>query len=232
MTFADELKAWVKQTHDNVWATRDGQVVPSPGDIKAGTDAVRFKSATVLYADLADSTGLVKGWKDWFAAEIYKNYLYCAARIIAKTGGTITAYDGDRVMAVYLGDSKNTNAADAALKINWAVTKILKPAIKAKYPDNKYVLRHKVGVDTSSLFVANIGMRGANDLVWVGNAANNAAKMATLNSGYETYITGRIYDHMNKTSKFGGEPERNMWTNLGTSELGYQIYGSTWWRSA
>ena len=26
----------------------------------------------------------------------------------------------------------------------------------------------------------------------------------------------------------GGDPKRNMWTDLGTADLGYQIYGSTW----
>jgi len=30
----------------------------------------------------------------------------------------VTAYDGDRVMAVYLGNSKNTSAVTTALKIH------------------------------------------------------------------------------------------------------------------
>src|SRR4051812_36873707 len=63
---------------------------------KLSNDAVEI-DGTVLYADLAESTPLVKGYKDWFAAEVYKNYLYCAARIIRLRGGVITAYDGDRV---------------------------------------------------------------------------------------------------------------------------------------
>lgn len=227
MTLRDELKTYVKNTHDAQWKRREGQKIPATDDVGLGTDAVSLEG-TVLYADLSDSTGLVKGWKDWFAAEVYKNYLYCASRIIRSEGGEITAFDGDRIMAVYLGGSKNTSAVRTGLKIKWAVGNILQPALVAKYPDTKFVYSQKVGIDASSLFVARTGIRGSNDLVWVGNAANNAAKMAALDRGYSTYITGSIYNKIHENAKFGGSPRRNMWTDLGSSDLGYQLYGSTW----
>lgn len=230
MTLKDELQAFVKKTHDNVWARRAGQKVPDTEDVTFGTDAVTL-DGTVLYADLSDSTALVKGWKDFFAAEVYKNYLYCASRIIKAEGGEITAFDGDRIMAVYLGNSKNTNAVKTGLKIQWAIRNILQPAVVARYPNTKFRYSQKVGIDTSGLFVAKTGIRGSNDLVWVGNSANNAAKMAALDKGYSTYITGPIYNNVNQVAKFGGNPRKNMWTDLGTSDFGYQLYGSTWhWR--
>ena len=58
---------------------------------------------TVLYADLDSSTNLVDEYKPQFAAEMYKTYLHCAAKIIRSEGGTITSYDWDRIMAVYVG---------------------------------------------------------------------------------------------------------------------------------
>ena len=201
--------------------------MPDTDDVALGTDAVTL-NGTVLYADLSDSTALVKGWKDWFAAEVYKNYLYCASRIIKAQGGEITAFDGDRIMAVYLGKSKNTSAVRTGLKIKWAVGNILQPALVAKYPDTKFKYSQKVGIDTSALFVARTGIRGSNDLVWVGNSANNAAKLAALDKGYSTYITGAIYTNINDEAKFGGDPKKNMWTDLGTSDFGYQLYGSNW----
>lgn len=227
MILKDDLKAYVKKTHDDAWARREGQKVPDTDDVALGTDAVTL-NGTVLYADLSDSTALVKGWKDWFAAEVYKNYLYCASRIIKAEGGEITAFDGDRIMAVYLGKSKNTSAVRTGLKIKWAVGNILQPALVAKYPDTKFKYSQKVGIDTSPLFVAKTGIRGSNDLVWVGNSANSAAKMAALKKGYSTYITGAIYNNINDEAKFGGDPKRNMWTDLGTNDFGYQLYGSTW----
>lgn len=230
MALKDDLENYVQKVLDETWERRAGRKVPDPEDVPLKNLAVEL-DATVLYADLAASTKMVKTKKDWFATEVYKNYLYCASRIIRHRGGSITAYDGDRVMGVFIGDSKNTNAANCALQINYAVTKIIMPKIKTKHPGADFTLRQRVGVDTSRLFIARTGIRGSNDLVWVGNAANNAAKLAALDPKYPSYITAAVYDAMNKSSKFGGDPSRNMWKDLGTSDLGYKIYGSTWWRS-
>lgn len=227
MTLADELKQYVKKTIDEQWVRRDGVTVPEADDLALKNDAVNL-DGVVLYADLADSTGLVKNYKDWFAAAIYKNYLYCAAKVIRSLGGAITAYDGDRVMAVFLGDTKNSNAAKAALQIHWAVDNLIKPAVQQKYPTNKFVLRQKVGVDCSKLMVARTGIRGSNDLVWVGNAANSAAKLAALSLDYSSYISEAVYVRLTDSSKDGGNPKKSMWTDLGVSGLGFRVYGSNW----
>ena len=44
------------------------------------------------------------------AAEVYKSYMACAVRIIKDEDGSITAYDGDRVMGIFIGNVKNTTA--------------------------------------------------------------------------------------------------------------------------
>jgi len=227
MSLGDELNGYVQNVLDEQWERRQGQKVPDPEDLPLKNLAVEL-DATVLYADLAASTKMTKGYKDWFAAEVYKSYLYCAAKIIRARGGSITAYDGDRVMGVFIGSSKNTDAAKCGLQINYAAQKIVMAKIQAKYPKNTYVLKQRVGIDTSKLFIARTGIRGSNDLVWVGNASNNAAKMAALDPKYPTYISAAVYNMLNESSKFGGDPKRNMWTDLGTADLGYQIYGSTW----
>ncbi len=226
----DDVDAEIKKIFHSKWIERDGQKVPESGDIQLGNHAVKL-DGTVLYADLADSTKMVEGYKNWFAAEVYKAFLYSSAKIIRDMGGTITAYDGDRVMAVFIGDSKNSDAAKCALKINYAVTKIIKPAIKARYTTNTYVMKHVVGVDSSPLYDARTGIRGSNDLVWVGRAANYAAKFAALDNTHTTYISKSVYDMLNEGSKFGGDPKRNMWSNLGkkASGLNVDVYGSTFW---
>lgn len=230
MGLKDELDTYVQNVLDETWQRRQGQKVPDTVDVPLKNLAVELE-ATVLYADLAASTKMVKGYKDWFAAEVYKSYLYCASKIIRARGGTITAYDGDRVMAIFVGDSKNTDAAKCALQINWATKNIVNEKIKKKYPNTDFTLKQRVGIDTSKLFIARTGIRGNNDLVWVGNAANNAAKLAALDPKYPTYITAAVYKMLNESSKLGGDPKRNMWTDLGTLDMGYRIYGSTFWRS-
>ena len=205
---------------------RAGRVVPESDDLGLGNDAVTL-DGTVLYADLDGSTQMVDSRESWFAAEIYKTYLVCAARIIRSESGVITAYDGDRVMAVYLGDSKNSCAVRTALKINYAVEKIINPAINDLYHRSGYALKQSIGIDTSDLFVARTGIRGSNDLVWVGRSANYAAKLSGR-SGPPTQITAEVYDRLPQSCIVGSNG-RKMWIQATAPEIGHKkIYTSTW----
>ena len=228
MTLKTDLESEVKAIFESTWEEREGRVVPDPKDLSLGNDAVKLQ-ATVLYADMADSTDLVDNHSHKFAAELYKAYLRCAARIIKDEKGTITAYDGDRVMAVFLGDAKNDAAVRSALKINHVVQKIINPLLKSQYPKKTYQLKHVVGIDTSELLVARIGVRNDNDLVWVGRAANYAAKLCSLNGKHATYITGTVFNAMRKEVKYGGKDNSLMWEErVWTARNNIKIYGSTW----
>lgn len=211
------------------WQTRAGQVIPETEDVRLGNDATTL-SGTVLYADLTDSTELVLKYKNHFAAEVYKAYLVTACRIIRDDGGVITAFDGDRVMAVYLGASKESNAARTALKINWAVKNVINPAIRQQYSDTSFAVSQVVGVDTSPLFIARTGIRGSNDLVWVGRSANYAAKLCAIReAGYASYITEPVFNALDERSKFGGNPKQLMWEKVIWKETGLAIFRSNWW---
>ena len=229
MGLGDDLHSEVTKIFGESWTTCAGRTVPESDDLKLSNDAVTLEG-TVLYADMDDSTKLVDTMKPSFAAKVYKAYLACAARTIKAEGGAITAYDGDRIMAVFIGDSKNSNAARTALKINYAVQKIINPAVKAQYPNSNYSVKQVVGIDTSKLFVARTGIRGSNDLVWVGPAANYAAKLSARSSP-ASQITADVYNRLNEKSKFG-QNGKNMWAQATAPELGHKtIYTSSrWWK--
>jgi class 3 adenylate cyclase len=171
---------------------------------------------------------MVTGNSRQFAAEVYKAYLNCAARIIRAEGGVITAYDGDRIMAVFIGDTKNTPAARAALKINHAVRKIINPKLWEQYPGRKgsFEVSQVVGVDTGELLVARTGIRGSNDLVWVGRPANYAAKLCDIRDGYSSWITGDVYNNMHDSMKsYNG---RDVWERRTWTTYNIPVYRSNW----
>ena len=174
---------------------------------------------------MSDSTQLVDNYTACFAAEIYKAFLHCSAKIIRSEGGEITAYDGDRIMAVFIGTRKNTSAVCAGLKINYAKLKIINPAIKNQYPKETYEFKHVIGIDTSSLFVARTGIRGSNDLVWVGRAANHAAKLNTLSPDFATYITSDVYKKLNESVKESDEG-KDIWEECKWESTNRTIYRS------
>ena len=224
MALGDDLRAEVRKIFQERWTTVSKGVVPESVDLELRNDAVTLHG-TVLYADLDRSTELVDTKKAWFAAEIYKTYLVCAARIIESEGGSITAYDGDRIMAVYTGKKRNDKAVRSALKINFAVRQVINPAITELYDDSNYAVRQSIGIDTSELFVARTGIRRANDLVWVGRAANHAAKLSDR-SGPVSQITQEVYDRLSQSSRVGDNGQ-SLWSQSVAPEIGNRrIYSS------
>lgn len=227
MVTKSDLETDVRQIYRERWTRRDGRKVPEDTDLSAGNDAVDI-DATILYTDLDESTRLVDDYDDWFAAENYKTFLRCATKIIRSENGHIRSFDGDRVMGVFIGESKNTSAVRCALKIHWAVKYVIQPAIKSQYNMSTYVMRHVTGIDASKILACKGGIRNSNDIVWIGKAANHAAKLTSLPSDYPTWITDEVYDHMNDSTKFANGT--NMWERKRWDKQNDRIvYRSNYW---
>ncbi len=201
--FEDELTRDVGQILNQQWSIRTGQVVPTTDDVTLAGGAVKLE-ATMLYADLARSTQLLSSFDKRIVAKIIKSFLACASKIIKKQGGEIRSFDGDRVMGVFIGDSKNTNSAKAALKINYAVRKIINPKLQATYSSLAGTnIEHCVGIDTGEMMVVRSGVRDSNDLIWVGHAANMAAKLSEIRTPpYYSYISCDVFSKLAKEAKY------------------------------
>jgi len=231
MSLKSDLDGSVKKIYREVWSRRDGQVIPEDSDVKLGNDGVDIDAA-ILYADMAGSTNLVDSYKAEFAAENYKAFLHCATKIIRAEGGEIRSYDGDRVMGVFIGGSKNTSAVRCALKIHYAVKSIIEPAKKNQYQKTTYNMKHVVGVDNSKVMAIRAGIRGSNDLAWIGkaanHAANHAAKLSNMSDSYPTWISDTVYNSMADEVKYS--EGKNMWeARLWTDMNNRKIYRSTYW---
>ena len=106
---------------------------------------------------------------------------------------------------------------------------IINKAIKEQYPDTSFQIQQAVGIDTSNLFIARTGIRGSNDLVWVGRAANYAAKLCSLReASYASYITSDVFNMLSDATKNGGNPKRCMWEKVTWTDQGIDVYRSSW----
>ncbi len=129
-------------------------------------------------------------------------------------------------MAVFTGDTKNTSVVTAALKINYAVEEIIRPAYKRQYSGSSFVVRHVIGIDTSALRAARIGVVGDNDLVWIGRAANYAAKLCDI-SEKPLWITKAVYDRLMDSAKVSGTAnmwQKRSWTPMNNMEIYCSAY--------
>jgi adenylate cyclase len=213
MALLEDLTTETGKIVRSAWSRRDGTVVPEVAGVGLGNDAVNLE-AVFLYADLHDSTSLATFHQE-IAAEVFKAYLMGTTRIIRDLGGEVRSFDGDRVMGVFLDGTKNTNAAEVGLKINYFFGQVLAPTFDSFYAKafpNGLGLKQTVGIDSGKVMVVRSGIRNNNDLVWVGRAPNIAAKLSGIREpGYSTYISETVFDSMLDSGKLGGSPSRLMW---------------------
>ncbi len=195
MSFKDDLTAKVNAFAVDAWDVTPGRVVPDAKGLPFSNSG-KSLSACFLYADLSDSTGLVNRTLSKLAAEYYKAFLHCASKLIEANDGTVEAYDGDRVMGVFLGAAKEQNAVVAAFQLNRAMTTIVNPIFSRVYREAHSPLQYTVGIDTGDVLACKAGVRGTAELIWIGPAANYAAKLNSfpgLEHSYPTRITSAVH---------------------------------------
>lgn len=232
MTSASDIENAIDTVLGISWDSRKGTTVPKTEDITLKNGAVELE-ATYVYADLADSSALGQKLKKAVAAKIVRSYLDAATRIIRNYDGHIRSFDGDRVMGIFIGESKNSNATRAALAINWAVSEVLKPKFQATWPTLKdyWTPAHGIGIDTGEALLVRGGVRDNNDLVSIGSAPNVAAKLSELRC-HPIHVTDVVYDRTNhKNSPSTGKPMWSGHPDLIVADHTHEISCSTWWWS-
>lgn len=223
-----DISSRVQGILDEPWTTQTARDVPEASELPLRSNHAAEFYGAVLYADLAGSTKLVDRYRPFFAAKVYKVFLFSCCEIIKNNGGSITAFDGDRVMAIYTGDGKCTSAVRTALQIRFMV-KHIQTALQAKYENLGYKLDYAVGIDVSLLHAVKMGVFGDNDISWIGSAANHAAKLSTKrDERFKTFISGEVYTTMNNSVRIGNTPTESMWVDLSPRESPKTLFASSW----
>lgn len=217
------------------WNTSNSESFPTTDGVTLAGGA-KWVKATYFYADLADSSKMAKHFDPRVTAKIIKSFLQSATHLVSENGGRVVSFDGDRVMGVFTGGSKNTNAVRCALNVSWVVQEVIRKKFEKNYDsvrDASFQISHGVGVDTGQALVVRGGVRGNNDLISIGRAPNLAAKLSDLRAGFYSRITKDVYKNMNKDVIFAHKDGSNMWQSANWTFLNenIDIYRSTWWRS-
>lgn len=192
----------------------NGTTVPDVKDISLEKNQGIVIDAVYLYADMVDSSTLAQTVKKPVVAKILRSYLNPASSILGHYGGEIRSFDGDRVMAIFMGPNKETKAVRAALAVNWLVSAHLRDYIKASWTDvaKWWTLNHSIGIDVGEALLTRTGVRGDNDIVSIGGALNIAAKLSDVRNGNGIHISKAVYEPMDNEVAF--VDGRNFWTRL------------------
>lgn len=235
MITKDEIEDGVNDFFSGDYEITEGRSIPNVEDIQLGKFGREMELA-MLFIDIRESTKITDGFRRTTAARMYKSFLWGISKIAIGNSGELRSFNGDGVLIAFTGDSKRTNATKAALQMSWFCKNVLKPKLDTYFENNQQLkdmdFNFGIGIDVGKVLIVRGGIRGENnnDLVWVGNATNYAVKLSSLsNNGYHIYISESVYKNMNDSSKFGGEPKRNMWEERVWTDMGgITIYRSNW----
>lgn len=228
----DTIEREIRSGLHQPWDTRQGAVVPSTDTVVLNGGRVDLR-AVMLYADLADSTVIAIANRE-AAARLFRAYLALCARLIVRRGGEIRSFDGDRIMAVFVGTHASTSAVAAGLEINWCFQTILTPLFQAQYPmfvTGGYRLAQAVGIDGGEVSVVRGGIRANNDLVWIGHAPNVAAKLSNLRvPPYATFVSEEIFLSLPAWLQFAPNTPVFFWDSLQPGAIPVSnIRCTSWW---
>ncbi len=224
----DLAKAW------SVVTQQSGSTNVPDTDTLVGTTAKKI-SATYLYTDIRNSSGLIKVSPAGTVASVMAAFLKVSVRIIRHYDGHIRSFDGDRVMGVFTGPDKQSRAATAALKINYAVRKVLDEKIQSQFGSiqrSDWSLRQMTGIATGDALLVKVGIRNNADILSAGIAPNLAAKLSDLrlsNGSIATAIGKATYESLGDSAKFSKGV--NMWAGPFSIDMGggsYSYYTSTY----
>lgn len=212
------IEATVGDIISTPWQITNGAKVPETDDVVLKNGG-RLVDATYLYADLAGSSKLAQSLNKEATAKIVKAYINTASRILRNFDGQIRSFDGDRVMAIFMGENKNWNAVRAALAINWAVLEVIRPAIKDGWTDgaNFCDIGHAVGVDTGEALIVRGGVRNHSDLISIGAAPNVAAKLSDLRNHHSLFITDRVHMTLSEDLLTDDTGRIKLWSRMSNS---------------
>lgn len=214
MELSSDIKAAVSSVAGRNWSIRKGVVVPTTSKVTLHNGAVEL-DAVYLYADLANSTKLAREFPQTTAAKVIRCFLNATCKVIIARGGEIRGFDGDRVMAIFVGITRYAQAAKCALQINNAVTNIVRPTLEKNLPSlrrRKFEVRHCVGIASGKALVVRGGVRRNSDLVSIGRAPNVAAKLSDIRSRpYYSFITLTVFNKLPHDAKYDGADRTPLW---------------------
>jgi adenylate cyclase len=211
MGLKSDIEAQAKTVLNESWDIRDGRIIPDTESVALKGGAVRIR-ATILFCDLVASSQLTEQYQKRTAAKVYKAFLGMVARIASNNGGTITAFDGDRIMVAFAGDGMCNNAVRTAMQTTWSMDKILDPLLRQHFASMQgagFAISHCSGIDVGEIFVVKAGNRAANDLVWVGRATNMAARLSEVRIQEKTLITVEVYRELDDNHRLA--EGKDMW---------------------
>jgi len=161
------------------------ELIRDPAKLQLG--GVR-REMTAFFSDIAGFSSISEKMAAGELVEFLNEYLTEMSAIVLKYNGIVDKYEGDAIMAFFgapLDDPQHARQCCLmALEMQERLGE-LRPAWQAR---GLPVLRVRMGINTGSMVVGNMGSRQRMDYTIMGDAVNLASRLEGVNKAYGTAI--------------------------------------------
>jgi class 3 adenylate cyclase len=200
------------------------QDVPLPENIPLGNSAAELE-ATTLFLDVRQSSDITNSFRRQTAAKMMKAYFSGSVKIINSNKGYVRSFNGDGMLALFMGDRRSNNAVRAAMQVKRFVLNVLEPQFRRYFANNQQALGRALdfsvgaGLDEGTILAVRVGIKGTNDVAWVGRCTNTSAKLSNITrSPQNIAITRAVYERLDDDRKFSNGT--HVWSDEQLHEFG------------
>ncbi len=176
------------------------QLIVHPERLKLGGER---RVLSIFFSDLQGFTSISENLEPEPLIELLNEYLTAMTDIIHEEGGTIDKYEGDAIIAFWNAPLEISDhavkAVRAALRCQARLAE-MRPAFRKRIGTDMHM---RIGINTGSAVVGNLGSHTRFDYTVIGDAVNLAARLEGANKQFGTFtmISQSTYDLIQKNFK-------------------------------
>ena len=176
------------------------QLIVHPERLKLGGER---RVLSIFFSDLQSFTSISENLEPEPLIELLNEYLTAMTDIIHEEGGTIDKYEGDAIIAFWNAPLEISDhavkAVRAALRCQARLAE-MRPAFRKRIGTDMHM---RIGINTGSAVVGNLGSHTRFDYTVIGDAVNLAARLEGANKQFGTFtmISQSTYDLIQKNFK-------------------------------
>jgi adenylate cyclase len=168
------------------------------GELRLG--GIRLVS-TVMFSDLRGFTSFAERRSPEEVIEVLNRYLTLMSNAILDHEGTLVAYMGDGIMAVFGAPIDSTDHADRAMAASLEMLEAME-SFNAWMAENGYGTGFKMGIGLNSgeVMSGNVGSDRRLEYTAIGDTTNTAARLEGMTKGtpYQLFVSGSTYEALSE----------------------------------
>ena len=146
------------------------------------------RAISVLFSDIANFTTLSERLSPQALVALLNNYLTEMTAIVLEQGGIIDKYIGDGIMAEFGAPLPIPHHADQAVRTALHMQRRLEELRPQWRQQGLPELSCRVGINTGTMVIGNIGSEQVFNYTVIGDAVNLAARLEGANKHYQTQV--------------------------------------------